>query len=54
MEAKWNPQNKSQYLKGTGENVWSECPDEYLPQLKKEYDKKRFGPRLACTYKGEL
>lgn len=45
MGPKWNPQNKSSYLNGRVEDVWSQCPDDDLPQLKKEFDKKRFGRR---------
>lgn len=41
----WKPQNKSQYLNGRDKSVWSMCPEDKLPQLKKEYDKKRFGWR---------
>jgi hypothetical protein len=51
MEPKWDPRNKSQYLKGIKENIWRECPDQYIPELKKEFDKKRFGWREACKYK---
>ena len=46
MEPKWNPQNKAQYFKnGREENIWSQCPDDDLPELKKKFDKKRFGCR---------
>ena len=41
----WKPQNKSQYSKGRDESVWSMCPEDKLPQLKKKYDEKRFGWR---------
>ncbi|CAB4012698.1 Hypothetical predicted protein [Paramuricea clavata] len=49
MEAKWDPQNKSQYMKGIEENIWRECPDRHIPELKREFDKKRFGCREAST-----
>ena len=53
MNTRWNPRNKSEFLKGTEQNVWRNCPDEYLPQLKKEYDKKRFqGYRQASESEG--
>ena len=47
MEHKWSkPQNKSQYFRNSREeNIWSQCPDDDLPELKKKFDKKRFGCR---------
>ena len=50
MDSKWDPKNKSDYLKGVEDNEWSHCPDEHLAQLKKQFDKKRFGLREACKY----